>query len=197
MKLEKNKLEGDIISLEPIGIEHLDELIEAAHDPSIWQWMTFALNVPEVAELFVNNVATMPEKGLGLGFVIRCKKSNAIIGGTGYWHVDHIHQKLEVGGSWVTPNRQRSGANAEAKYLMLMNAFENLGCKRVGFSIDTRNRRSLEAIARVGATQEGVQRSDMTLHDGRDRDSAIFSIISPEWARIKKHLEKLLSKHAN
>ena len=194
MNLERKKLEGKIITLEPIEAEHLNELAEATQDTSIWEWMTFSLVTPNAAKLFVEDVSVMPATR-GIGFIIRCKESNLVIGGSGYWHIDHIHQKLEIGGSWITPNRQRSGANTEAKYLLLRNAFENLGCKRVGFSIDTRNLKSLNAIARIGATKEGVLRSDMTLHDGRNRDSAIFSIINSEWARVREHLESLLSKY--
>lgn len=197
MDLERIKLKGNTVCLEPIELEHLEGLIHAGRDQSIWEWVTFQLSDPAVAERFVKHVSTMPDNGEGLGYAIRCNESGSIIGGTGYWHVDHVNQKLEIGGSWITPDKQRSGANTETKYLMLRNAFEKLDCKRVGFSVDTKNLKSIKAITRIGATKEGVLRSDMNLHGGRDRDSAVFSIIKSEWPSIKARLESLLLEHTN
>ncbi len=194
MKLEATNLRGRSITLEPIGADHLDELLDAAQDASIWTWMTFALSDPAIAKLFVENVSRMAACGQGMGYAIRCNDSGEVIGGTGYWHIAPLHRKLEIGGSWLTPSRQGTGANTEAKYLLLCNAFDQLACKRVGFSIDTRNQRSIAAVKRIGASQEGVQRSDMTLHDGRDRDSAIFSIIRSEWPAVKAHLQSQLAR---
>ncbi|WP_159931121.1 GNAT family N-acetyltransferase [Oceanicoccus sp. KOV_DT_Chl] len=195
MELIELTLQGKLVSLEPICSEHFEEVLQAGQDPSIWQWMTFALNVPEIAQRFIESVSKMPKAGMGMGFAIRCNSTGNFIGSSGYWHVDHIHQKLEIGGTWITPDRQRSGANTEAKFLLLENAFENLQFKRVGFSIDTRNEKSLAAIARIGAIKEGVQRSDMTLHDGSDRDSAIFSIITSEWPAVKSRLRSFLASY--
>ncbi len=197
MHLDAKKLEGNIVTLEPISADHIDGLVAAGQDPSIWEWITFDLSRPEVAKRFVGHVSTMPEKGEGLGFAIRCNDTGVVIGGTGYWHIDHKNQKLEIGGSWLMPSRQKTGANTEAKYLLLRNAFENLDCKRVGFSIDTRNQKSINAITRVGASKEGVLRSDMKLSDGGDRDSAVFSIIKVEWPSIKQRLESLLAMRIN
>ncbi len=128
--------------------------------------------------------------------MVRHIESGNIIGGSGYWHIDHQHSKLEIGGSWIMSNYQRSGVNTEVKQLLLANAFEVLGCRRVGFSIDVRNEKSLRAIERIGANREGVLRSDMQMHDGAIRDSAIYSIIQSEWHGVKSKLEKLQAAHA-
>jgi len=87
----------------------------------------------------------------GQAYAIRSTRTNKIIGGAGYWHIDQQNKKLEIGGSWVNPKFQRSSANTEAKYLLLTNAFEVLDCNRVAFSIDIRNKKSLRAIERIGA----------------------------------------------
>jgi RimJ/RimL family protein N-acetyltransferase len=56
---------------------------------------------------------------------------------------------------------------------------------------DTRNRRSLAAIERIGATFEGVLRKNRILPDGFVRDSAYYSVIREEWLSVKARLERM------
>jgi RimJ/RimL family protein N-acetyltransferase len=72
-------------------------------------------------------------------------------------------------------------------------AFETLGCIRVEFRTDALNTKSRQAVARIGATEEGTFRNHMIMPGGRVRDSVYFSIIHDEWPRVKAHLEGLLS----
>jgi RimJ/RimL family protein N-acetyltransferase len=196
MEFNQSILKGNGISLEPVNLGHLGGLQSAATAPDIWSYIPFALSDPAMMELFVTHVTSLPEKGEGQAYAIRSTQTNEIIGGTGYWHIDQQNNKLEIGGSWINPKFQRSSVNTETKYLMLTNAFEKLGCNRVAFSIDMRNTKSVKAIERIGATREGVLRSDMQMHDGTLRDSVIYSIIKSEWPDTKLHIEALLSKYS-
>ena len=175
---------------------HLDGLVSAGQDSDIWSFVTFALDDKSLVNEFITYVSSLPEKGAGQAYAIRLNKTGKIVGGTGYWHIDHQNKKLEIGGSWVTPEYQKSSVNTEAKYLMLKNAFDNLLCNRVGFSVDVLNLKSLRAIERIGAIKEGISRSDMRMRDGRLRDSVIYSIVKKEWPDTKSHIEALLSKYA-
>ena len=58
---------------------------------------------------------------------------------------------LEIGWTWLTPSAWGTGANTEAKLLMLEHAFERLGCVRVEFKTDARNDRSRAALAAIPA----------------------------------------------
>ena len=42
------RLEGEIVVLEPLGPEHEDVLREAGSDPAVWRWMTVHGHEPEV-----------------------------------------------------------------------------------------------------------------------------------------------------
>lgn len=53
---------------------------------------------------------------------------------------------------------------------------------------DVLNEKSRNAIARLGAQQEGIIRSHMVMRDGRVRDSVLFSIIRSEWPEVKGRL---------
>ena len=80
---------------------------------------------------------------------------------------------------------QRTGANREAKLLQLTHAFETLGANRVEFKTHSRNERSRNALAGIGATFEGVFRNHMIMPDGSLRDSAYFSVTAEEWPAVK------------
>lgn len=192
MKLSLDSIAGSIVTLEVLQESHFEDYYQAASDHEIWKFMPFPLSDREILKLFITHVSTQPSKGEAAGFVIRDNKTNRLVGGSGYWHVDHQHNKLEIGGSWVTPDLQRTAINTETKYLLLRNAFEKMSCTRVGFSIDERNSQSIIAIERIGAIREGLLRSDMAMHDGSLRNSVIYSILASEWPEIKLRLEAML-----
>ncbi|HXS47482.1 MAG TPA: GNAT family protein, partial [Solirubrobacterales bacterium] len=86
-----------------------------------------------------------------------------------------------------------SGANVEAKLLMLEHAFETLGCLRVEFKTDARNERSRAALAALPAQFEGIMRKHMTVPDVGVRDSAYFSIVDDEWPEVRANLRRRLA----
>ena len=74
----------------------------------------------------------------------------------------------------------------------ISHAFEKLGCVRVEFKTDARNKRSQQALSRIGATREGVMRNHMIVQSDFLRDSVYFSIIEAEWPEVKLRLEALV-----
>ena len=128
-------------------------------------------------------------------FVTVARTIAQVVGSTSDLTIDCQHQRVEIGGTWVTPAWQRSAINTEAKYLQLRHAFETLGCIRVEFKTDALNTKSRQALARIGATEEGTFRNHMIMPDGRIRHSVYFSITHDEWPRVKAHLEGLLAAY--
>jgi RimJ/RimL family protein N-acetyltransferase len=104
------------------------------------------------------------------------------------------HKNLEIGYTWLNRSAWRSGANSEAKYLMLRYAFETLGCLRVALRTDLRNLRSQRAMERFGAVKEGVFRKHMIMPDGHIRDTVYYSVTDGEWANVKDFLEAALER---
>ena len=58
------------------------------------------------------------------------------------------------------------------------------GFRRVEFRVDARNARSQAAMAKLGATREGVLRADRITWTGHVRDTVLFSILAEEWPRL-------------
>jgi RimJ/RimL family protein N-acetyltransferase len=105
-------------------------------------------------------------------------------------------RRIELGHIWYAPAAQRSEANTETVFLMLREAFEELGYRRVEWKCDALNERSRAAAERLGFTFEGVFRQHMVVK-GRNRDTAWFSIVDGEWPELRAAFERWLEAPAD
>lgn len=113
------------------------------------------------------------------------------IGMTSFMNVEPRDRRIEIGQIWYAPSAQRTEANTETAYLMMKEAFDGLGYRRVEWKCDALNDRSRQAALRLGFTFEGVFRKHMVVK-GRSRDTAWFSVIDDEWPGVKRVLERWL-----
>lgn len=102
--------------------------------------------------------------------------------------IEHAH----IGWTAWDPRVWASAVNPEAKLLMLGEAFDS-GFGRVKLQADDRNVRSKAAIAKLGATFEGVVRRDRPRADGSWRDTAVFSVLVDEWPGVRAKLQARLA----
>jgi RimJ/RimL family protein N-acetyltransferase len=188
-RLEPVTLEGSIVRLEPLSLDHVPALAEVALEPSIWRW-TLARPTTE-AELreWAEGAIAGREAGTELPFATIDRASGRPIGSSRYMNIVLEHRRLEIGWTWVAKAFQRTGANREAKLLMLRHAFDTLGCRRVEFKTDALNEPSRTALLGIGAQFEGIFRNHMVMPDGRMRDSAYYSVIDSEWSDVRAALE--------
>jgi N-acetyltransferase len=194
MKVEPVVLEGKLVRLEPVEPRHAPGLWQAASDPVIWRWFPYRIGSLAETEQMIAVARAGAAAGSMLAFAQVLRATGEIAGSTSYLAIEPAHRRLEIGATWLNPRFQRSGANTEAKLLLLGHAFEKLGCRRVEFKTDSDNRQSRTALARIGAIEEGTFRSHMVRLDGGRRDSVYFSVIDEEWPRVRSHLEALLAR---
>ena len=186
-------LEGDTIALLPLDASHQDALLTAAKDGILWElWYT---SVPSSATInnYLDKALAEKENGQAYPFVVFHKKTKQIIGSTRYYNLQPENRRLEIGYTWYAKSYQRTRVNTECKYLLLQYAFEIKHCIAVQFMTDWHNIASRNAIARLGAHQDGLLRNHRLNSDGSCRDSVVFSITENEWSGVKKNLtQKLL-----
>jgi RimJ/RimL family protein N-acetyltransferase len=187
------RLEGSIVVLEPFGEEHVEELWEAAQAAEIWTWLA-SLNEREWFEKWIELTREAEESGDEGAFATRDLQSGRIVGSSRYLNVRPADRVVEIGWTWLNPSAWRSGANVEAKLLMMHHAFETLDCVRVEFKTDARNERSRAALSALPAKFEGILRNHMTVPSVGLRDSAYFSVIDSEWPAVAANLEKRLAR---
>src|SRR5438874_7542281 len=178
------RLDGRIVTLEPLAAEHLDGLRAAAADERIWRFM-----VTTDVEVWIEQA--LSDTGRVQFAVLR---DGVPVGSTSYLSLAPEHLRLEIGNTWMSPATWGTGANTEAKYLLLRHAFERLGARRVEFKTDALNERARAALAALPAEFEGIHRKHMVVRGGERRDSAWYAVIDDDWPEVKAALEQRLAK---
>jgi RimJ/RimL family protein N-acetyltransferase len=187
------RLEGSIVVLEPLGKQHAEELWEAAQAPEIWDWLVNLNASRELFDYWLEASMESAREGSEGPFATRLRSSGKVVGSSRYLNVRPQDRVVEIGWTWLNPRAWRTGANVEAKLLMLEHAFETLECVRVEFKTDARNERSRAALAAIPARFEGVLRNHMIVPDVGQRDSAYYSVIDGEWPAVRDNLRRRLA----
>jgi RimJ/RimL family protein N-acetyltransferase len=195
-RLEPITLEGEHVRLEPLTPSHHDGLCRAITDGELWTLHVTLVPHPRDLPQFIEQALAAQERGEELAFATIDRASGALAGSTRFMKANLPNKRVEIGFTFLARSFQRTAINSEAKLLMLTHAFERLGLNRVEFLTDLLNTRSRAAIARLGASQEGVLRQHMVMRDGRVRDSVIFSITAAEWPELKSQLASKLARAA-
>jgi RimJ/RimL family protein N-acetyltransferase len=99
---------------------------------------------------------------------------------------------IEVGHVLYSPALQRTPLGTEAQYLLAKYVFEKLGYRRYEWKCDALNAASQRAARRYGFVYEGTFRQSMINKDGRNRDTAWFSMLDSEWPDRKRNFERWL-----
>jgi RimJ/RimL family protein N-acetyltransferase len=187
-------LEGARVRLEPLRRDHLDDLRLVAFEEPIWRWTLMGPQDEAGLVRWVEAALESQEAGTERPFATIDRASGRAVGSSRFMSIVPEHRRLEIGWTWIGTAFQRTGANREAKLLQLTHAFEVLGANRVEFKAHARNAPSRNALLGIGATFEGVFRRHVIMPDGSIRDSAYYSVISPEWPAVKARLEGDLAR---
>jgi RimJ/RimL family protein N-acetyltransferase len=99
---------------------------------------------------------------------------------------------IEVGHIVYSPALQRTPLGTEAQYLLARYAFETLGYRRYEWKCNALNAPSRRAALRYGFVFEGILRQHM-IAEGRNRDTAYYSMLDSEWPARKAAFERWLA----
>lgn len=186
-------LEGRIVRLEPLTLDHEEALWLASRDPETWRWLNIVQPQTRAEwSAYVAQALAASEAGVEIPLVTVCYKE--VVGSTRFLALRPEHGAAEIGWTWLHPSAWGTGANIEAKLLQMRHAFETWGCRRVEFKTDAQNERSRRALEALGATFEGIHRKHMLVRGGVNRDSAWYSVTDDEWPSVGAHLEARLAE---
>ena len=178
-------LTGVRARLEPLEPRHEEPLWEVAQDERTWRLMR--VRGHESREAFHAWFESM-ETGFAHYF------DGELVGHSSYLNDRPEDRVVEIGNTWLRPEAWGTGANTEAKYLLMRHAFEDEGYLRVEFKTDATNERARAALAALPAEFEGVFRKHMLVRGGERRDSAWYAVIDDDWPEVKVNLLRRLAR---
>jgi N-acetyltransferase len=200
-------LHGRLVRLEPLSWTHATDLADAAEEDRSTFGYTWVPRRLDIHQYIAHQLQQAESRKLTPLAQIRLADNRAV-GCTAYFDPRAWPGRpnepcaVGIGWTWLAVSAQGTGINVEANLLLLLlllllrHAFERLGVARVDITTDARNDRSRRAIERLGATYEGILRqwspSRAPGEEGDLRDSAMYSIISPEWPECEARLQSRL-----
>ena len=125
------------------------------------------------------------------------RHAGSLVGWTSYLEISPADARLEIGNTAYDPGVWGTVVNPECKLLLMGLAFDGLHMGRVQLKTDIRNHRSQQAIARLGATYEGVLRRYQRRADATVRDTVVFSVIAEEWPGVRSGLADRVSAYGD
>ena len=188
------ELSNEFVTLRPLSIEEASAYLEIGRDPSIWFYLTpEPFRQESDARSWIGGMLARGAKTGDIAYSVYDKATGRLAGSSSFLDVRLEHSGLEIGFTWYGKEFQRTHINTATKLALLAHAFESLQANRVQLQTDSRNEASQRAIARLGATREGVLRRHKVYPDGYVRDSVMFSIVDTDWSDVKARLEAYLS----
>ena len=185
-------LEGRLVRLAPLSLDHVPALAEVALDPAVWRWTRDQPTTEAELRDYVERALAAAAEGREVPFVQLERATGRPIGSTRFLNISRDDRRLEIGYTWLGRAWWGHGWNPDAKRTLLAHAFDDLGAHRVEFKTDALNGRSRAALRAIGATEEGVFRRHALTSGGRMRDSAYSSVIWEEWPRVRDRLDALI-----
>jgi N-acetyltransferase len=118
--------------------------------------------------------------------------AGTVVGTSSLGEWDVVNERAHLGWTAYGPRWWGTAVNPATKLALLGHAFDDCGLGRVKLQTDLLNTRSQAAIAKLGATREGVLRRHIRRADGTWRDSVVFSILRDEWPAVRDGLQARL-----
>jgi len=196
MPLAPVSLHGSLVSLEPLTLSRLPDLAAIGLHPELWRLQPRAILSIEAMRDYVEQALADGARDVSLPFVIVRRADRAVVGSTRFMDIALEHRRLEIGATWLTPAAQRTGANVEAKLLLLSHAFDTMAVQKVVLKTEALNMQSRTALLALGAIEEGTFRRHLIAENGRMRDMVYFSILDSEWPGVRANLRARLARHA-
>lgn len=193
---EPRELSGPTLVLQPLQTADAADYLAALGSPDAAREVFAHLSryPPGDVDAAVALIAEARATPGQLPYAQRLRNGDALVGTTSFYEIDPSLRALAIGHTWVARPYWRTRINTESKLILLTRAFEDLGAERVVWHTDSQNLRSQAAIARLGATREGVLRHHRIRRDGSWRDTVQYSMLANEWPATKQRLTDRLER---
>ncbi|MFT3741556.1 MAG: GNAT family protein [Gammaproteobacteria bacterium] len=184
-------LAGRYCCLERLDLTQHGQLLFDNLLPNVAEWTYLPYGPFATYEDFSHEYSKIIADLESFPFAIINPQTKQPVGIASYLRINPPQGVIEIGHLHYTQSLQKTAAATEAMYLLMRQAFEELGYRRYEWKCNALNMPSRKAAERLGFTFEGIFRQHMIVK-GHNRDTAWFSILDKEWPEIKERLEKWL-----
>lgn len=192
-------LVGSVVRLELATPDDAAELFTALDDERVWAaghggGPAGRPRDAEGTEKILRAALSAHARGERVPYVVRLVAdgplgaAGTVVGTTSIGDVDLVNERAHVGWTAYGVSWWGTAVNPECKLLLLGHAFDDCGLGRIKIQTDAINTRSQAAIAKLGATREGVLRRHLRRADGTFRDTVVFSVLKDEWPAVRQGL---------
>ena len=181
-------IEGEIIDLGPINLEHVNLYTKWGNDPDVRRYArnTFPWNLEEVKKWFEQQ----KESGKrDVTFEIWHKKDKKPIGTARFDSINWLDRNANIFTSIGEPEYWGQGIGPEAAKLLVDYGFEELNFHKIHACINAPNKRSLRTAEKVGLKFEATLKEQVYI-EGEYVDEVKLAIFKKDWLNSKKNLIK-------
>jgi len=191
----RSPLEGRYARLEPLNpLTHAEELWDACRSgvdtDRTWDYMGYG---PFTSfDAFRGWLRDNAAQADPVFYAIRDGRDGKAAGMASFLRIEPKNGVIEIGHIWLAQSLRNSREATEGLYLLMRNALDDLGYRRLEWKCDALNAASRKAATRLGFAFEGIFYQHM-IYKGHNRDTAWFSILDSEWSAIRANFETWLS----
>ena len=192
------ELLNGVVRLTPVTTEDAADLFAALDDERVWaagygggpagRWPDVAATRAALERFDQGTTGPRRAWAVRLAADSDLGPAGTVVGTSSLAEWDLVNERVHLGWTAYGPAWWSSPVNPACKLAMLSYAFDDCGFGRVKLQTDLINTRSQAAIAKLGATREGVLRRHVLRADGSWRDSVVFSILVEEWPSVRDGL---------
>jgi RimJ/RimL family protein N-acetyltransferase len=182
----REPLVGRYCRIEPVDVErHVEDLYAAyseAADVRDWTYLSIGpFDTLDAYRAYLTTAATLKDP---FHHTVIDLATGKAVGTLALMRIDTGNGVIEVGFVTYSPRLKRTRIATEAMFLLMNYVFDQLGYRRFEWKCDSRNEPSRAAALRYGFTFEGIFRQ-ASVHRGRNRDTAWFSVLDSEWPALR------------
>jgi RimJ/RimL family protein N-acetyltransferase len=191
-----------VVVLSPASTSDAGDLFAAMDDDRVWaagygggpggRWADVAAVRDALAHAGVGRTGPRQAYVVRLAADSELGPAGAVAGTSSLAEWDLANEGVHLGWTAYGPRWWGTAVNPACKLALLTHAFDDCGFGRVKLQTDLINTRSQAAIAKLGATREGVLRRHIRRADGTWRDTVVYSILVDEWPAVRDGLRARL-----
>ncbi|MYR07398.1 GNAT family N-acetyltransferase [Gordonia sp. SID5947] len=177
------------VSLRPFTFDDATDLARVVCNPDSYRWTTVPTDI-DAALSWIESALADPSRRVA--YAVVDNDDGQLIGSTSFYDIDADNLSAAIGYTFYAEAVQGTVVNPTAKFLLMRHAFEECGAVRLVWHTHESNARSRAAIAKLGATFEGLMRKHRRFGDGW-RTTAQYALVDDDWPAAKQTLWERIS----